>query len=87
MVNLVKSKAISWCALILMVILVVLTALLHAPWWSYIDVFFAFLMAFFHLLAVYMAKATAISHKLDLWAFIFMICAVIGFIAEYFITV
>lgn len=86
MANLIKSRGTAWCAFILVIILIVLTALMRGPWWTFIDVFFAFLMTFFHLMALYLEKATAMSRKLDLWAFIFGICSVVAFIAEYFIS-
>lgn len=82
MSNLIQSKGAAWAAILLVTAVLVLQFCLGPqPWWDFIPVFFAFLMSFFHLIAVYMRKASAISRQLDFWAMIFgiaMIAAIIG---------
>lgn len=81
--NYLKSKALAWIAFALVIVVLVLTFLLHTPWWTFIDIFFAFLMAFFHLMAVYMHKIPHMSRQLDLWAMIFGILCVLSMIGIY----
>lgn len=76
-----ESKLLAGCAMVLVVAVLVLTALTNPEWWDYLPVFFAFMMAFFHLMAVFMGRIPNISKLLDLWAFVFailMVAAIIG---------
>lgn len=86
MSNLRRSKVCAWGAMIIVVAVLVCTFPLKTVWWTYFDVFFAFMMAFFHLMAVYMKRIPNISKTLDLWALVFgvlMIVSIIGiYIAE-----
>lgn len=83
--KIIDSKAASWIVLILIILILILTFSSHLAWWTYIDIFCAFMMAFFHLMAVYLKKAVAISRTLDLWALMFCIMAIVAFIVEYII--
>lgn len=84
---LLKSKATAWVAMVLIIVLIVLSALLHTPWWGYIAEFFAFLAVFSHIAALYLSKMSrAASSKLEFIAFILGILAVVGIIAEYIVS-
>lgn len=83
--NLLRSKWMAWGAMVVMVAAVVATAIMHAEWWMYIDVFCAFIMAFMHLMAVYMHRTPAISKQLDFSALIFGALAIVAFLCEWLI--
>lgn len=77
--KMIDSKILAWAAMLLAIIMLVLcVAMKPLVWWQYLDVFFAFMMAFLHLLAVNFRKLTAISRQLDMAA---MVCAVLFIIA------
>lgn len=84
MTKLKESKLTAWIGLLLVVVLIVLSFLLHTPWWGFIAIFFCFLGIFSHLAALYLKKmSAAASGKLETVALVCIIIAVIGFIAEY----
>lgn len=82
--KLLKSKAASWGALLLVVIVIIISFNPEAPWWSYSDEFFAFMMVFCQLVAVniggYSAKA---AHKLQMCAAVFGILLILSLIGEF----
>ncbi len=52
-------------------------------WWMFIDMFFAFMTVFSHLMAVYVVKFNIhSSRKLDFMAVLFGILTVVAIIAE-----
>lgn len=73
------------CAMVLVVVVLVLTAFMNPEWWEYIPIFFAFMMAFFHLMSVFMLRIPNMSRLLDLWAFVFAILMVVGIIGVYIV--
>lgn len=78
MKNLLDSKIAAWSAFLLVILLIALTVVLRVEWWDYIDILFAFLMAFCHLLAVYFRKIPDMSRKLDLAA---LVCGITSLVA------
>lgn len=80
-----ESKPLAICAMVLVVVVLVLTAFMNPEWWEYIPIFFAFMMAFFHLMAVFMLRIPNMSRLLDLWAFVFAILMVVGIIGVYIV--
>lgn len=68
------SKILAWVAMAVILVCLVLTFIFHLEWWTFVDIFFAFMMAFCHLLSVYMAKVKGISQQLDNAA---LICGVL----------
>ncbi|MBD5204912.1 MAG: hypothetical protein HDS84_00830 [Bacteroidales bacterium] len=79
-----ESKLVAWIAMILVVVLTVLSVLLKTPWWGMIAIFFCFIGVFSHLASLYIKKMSPpAARTLELCAFVFMLLAVIGFIAEY----
>lgn len=80
----IESRGVAWGAFALVIAVLVLEFCMGPqPWWAYIDVFCAFMMVFFHLVATYMRRATAISRQLDLWAMVFGVMTVVAIIGEY----
>lgn len=85
--RLLESKILAWVALVLVIALVVMSMLLHTPWWGFIAIFFAFLSIFAHLASLYLRKMSkAASNRLESIAIWLMILAVIGFVAVYIIS-
>ena len=80
-----ESKPLAICAMVLVMVVLVLIAFMNPDWWEYIPVFFAFMMAFFHLLAVFMARVPRMSRLLDLWAFAFGVLMIVGIIGVYIV--
>lgn len=88
--NLLQSKIAAWCALCLIVVIILVTFKLRPVWWCFIDEFFAFMMVFCQLAAVYIYPSNYYAgKKLQLIAAIFcclMILAIAGeFIALQFV--
>lgn len=81
-----KSKVLAWIALVLVVLLIGFTFSMRPVWWAFADLFFAFMMVFSHLLAIYLGKInTYIGRRLDFFALIFGILTIIAFVVEYFL--
>ena len=84
--KLLESKLTAWVAMALVVAMVVLTFLLHTPWYGFIAVFFCFVAVFAHLSALYLKKmSVTASRKLDVCALMCLLFAVAAFLAEYII--
>lgn len=84
--QIIKSKAIAWSAMVLTILLIVLAFISHSPWWGFIAIFFLFLGVFAHIVSLYFYNFNrTVGRKLDVCAFVCIILAVLGFIAEYVI--
>ena len=90
MKKLLESKLTAWSAMLLVVVMVFLTFLLGTieldctPWWGFIAEFFCFMAVFCHLASLYLRRMNVWSaRRLDTCAFVCLIVAVIGFVAEY----
>lgn len=82
--KLIESKGAAWAAFVLVITFLILQFCLGPePWWTFLGVFMAFMMTFFHLLATYMSRARAISRQLDFWAMIFGVLTVVSIIGIY----
>ncbi len=83
--NILKMKSAAWGGLALMVVWLVYSFFVHSPWWGYISVFFAFMMVFCHLAALYVEKiSSAASRKLDLLSFVMGVHFIVAIIIEAF---
>lgn len=81
-----ESKLVAWIAMLLVVVLIVLAMLMQGPWWSMIAIFFCFIGVFSHLASLYLKRMSPpAANKLETCAFISMLLAVVGFIAEYIV--
>lgn len=88
MKNLLQSKILSWIALLLSVIYLVVTFSWKATmgWWAFCDGFFVFMAIFAHLCALYLSRVNPYaSKKLDMFAFIAFILFILSFIIEWVI--
>ena len=84
MKNLLKSKLAAWLALLVVVIIIIITFGIRPAWWAFIDEFFAFMMVFSQLAAVYIYKFNNYAGKrLQVFAAIFGILMLLSFIGEY----
>lgn len=79
-----KSKLFAWLAFVLVVVIIGLTFRLRPVWWAFSDIFFAFMMVFCHLMAVYIARLNSYaSRKLDVCALVFGILTAVALIVEF----
>ncbi len=79
-----KSKIVAWIALAFILFVLVLSFNMRQAWWTFIDIFFAFMMVFSHLVALYIDKFNSYSSRqLDKVAFICGILMLVAFIGEY----
>ena len=84
MTNLLKSKTAAWFALILIFIVMVFTFGMREVWWAFIDEFFAFMMIFCQLVALYIEKFNSrATRKLQICAAVFGVLMILAFIGEY----
>ncbi|MDE6392921.1 MAG: hypothetical protein K2L59_06620 [Muribaculaceae bacterium] len=84
MKKLLESKLTAWAAMLLVVVMVFLTFLLGTPWWGFIAEFFCFMAVFSHLVSLYLRRMNVwAARRLDTCAFVCLIVAVVGFVAEY----
>lgn len=88
MKRLIKSKIASWCAFIIVLALVVASLCLvqdwKEQWWTLLDEFFAFMMVFCQLVAVYLARFnTYVCRRLQAAAAISGVLMLVSFIVEY----
>ena len=85
--SILKMKSVAWGALVLVVEWLGFIIGTPAPWWTYTSVFFAFMMVFCHLAALYIYKVSPrASRKLDVIAMImgilFMVALIVMTIAS-----
>lgn len=82
--NFLKSKIMAWVLLLILIAVLVVSFTLRPAWWALIDEFFAFMMAFCHLAAVYAnTRMPAVSSRLDFIALVCGALAILSFIGEY----
>lgn len=89
MANIKTSKAMAWGGLLLTVILIVVCMVVPGiknNLWEMTDLFFLFMGAFSHLMAISLAKMSkSASGTLDRISLVCIILAIISFIVIYFI--
>lgn len=82
--QLLKSKIFAWSAFALIIVLIGITFTMRPTWWSFCDIFFAFMMVFSHLMAVYLNKFNQyVSKKLDVASLVCGILMIIALIVEW----
>ena len=82
--KLLESRAAAWTALILVIILIIVTFRMRSVWWSFIDLFFVFMMVFSHLAALFMKRMSPQAGRtLDRVALVCGVLTVAAFIGEY----
>lgn len=81
-----RSKAVAWCALVVIVLVIIFTFSLRPAWWAFFDEFFAFMMIFCQLVALYIMKFNGFAaKKLQICAAVFGILTLLAIIAEFII--
>lgn len=84
MKNPLQSTFVAWIAMAIVVIVIITTFQFREAWWSFIDLFFAFMMVFCQLAGLYIGRFNPFAGKrLQLIAFFCMILAILAFIGEY----
>lgn len=84
MKNPLQSTFVAWVALAIVVIVIVTTFQYRQAWWSFIDLFFAFMMVFCQLAGLYIGRFNPYAGKrLQSIAAICLILMVLAFIGEY----
>lgn len=84
MKNPLESKIVAWIALAIVVIVIVTTFQFRQAWWSFIDLFFAFMMVFCQLASLYIIRFNKYAaKKLQSIALICMVLMILAFIGEF----
>ena len=84
--NPLQSTLVAWIALVIVVIVIITTFEYRQAWWSFFDLFFAFMMVFCQLASLYISKFNRYAgKKLQTCAAIFLILMVLAFIGEYIV--
>ena len=74
-----SSRILAWAAM------AIVAFVLGLGWFTFVDIFFAFLMTFCHLLAVYMWKARTISRQLDTAALVCGVLMIVSLVVDFFL--
>lgn len=84
MKNPLQSIFVAWIALAIVVIVIITTFQFRQAWWSFIDLFFAFMMVFCQLAGLYIIRFNPYAgKKLQTIAAICLILMFMAFIGEY----
>lgn len=84
MKKLLKSKIAALCLVAVIVVVICVTFSHRTVWWMFADVFFAFMTAFTHLMALTVERMNVYSYrKLETAATLFGVLFVISFIVEF----
>lgn len=82
--KILSSKPLALIILILVIIMLITRFSPVNAWWAYIDIFFFFMMAFDHLVALLLRSHNAISaRQLDKVALVCGILGIVAFIGEW----
>ena len=84
MKRLIKNKLTAFLAICLIIVVLILTFKLRTVWWGFIDIFFFFMAAFTHLVAVFIADRSPVeSRTLDTFSFWMLIGAFVALLCEF----
>lgn len=84
MKNPLESKFVAWIAFAIVVLVIITTFQYRGQWWSFIDLFFAFMMVFCQLASLYIRRFNPYAGKrLQSIAGICLILMVLAFIGEF----
>lgn len=79
-----QSTLLAWIALAIVVIVIAITFQYRQAWWSFIDLFFAFMMVFCQLASLYIGKFNPYAGKtLQKIAAVCLVLMILAFIGEY----
>lgn len=86
MKNPLQSTLVAWIAMFIVVLVIITTFEYRQAWWSFIDIFFAFMMVFCQLAGLYISRFNAYAGKqLRSIAGVCLILMVLAFIGEYIV--
>lgn len=84
MKNPLQSTLVAWIALAIVVAVIITTFEYRQAWWSFIDLFFAFMMVFCQLAGLYIKRFNFYAGKmLQNIAAVCFVLAILAFIGEY----
>ena len=84
MKNPLQSTVVAWISLAIVVGVIVITFQYRQAWWSFIDLFFAFMMVFCQLAGLYIKRFNPYAGKtLQTISAICLVLMIIAFIGEY----
>lgn len=84
MKNPLQSTLVAWIAMIIVVIVIITTFEYRQNWWSFIDLFFAFMMVFCQLAGLYIKRFNPYAGKtLQSISAICLVLMILAFIGEY----
>lgn len=82
--KIINSVAVAIMLVVLVVVMIVISFPFRTEWWSFADIFFVFMMAFTHLMALTLRKMSErASRILDRIAIVCGMLFVIAFIVEF----
>lgn len=84
MKNPLNSRLIAWVAFAIVIIVIVTTFEYRQAWWSFIDLFFAFMMVFCWLVSLYLGRFNPYAgKKLQSISAICLVLMILAFIGEF----
>lgn len=84
MKNPLQSTLVAWIAMAIVVLVIITTFEYRQAWWSFIDLFFAFMMVFCQLAGLYIKRFNPYAGKtLQSIAMICLVLMILAFIGEY----
>lgn len=84
MKNPLQSVFLAWIALAIVVLVIVITFQYRQAWWSFIDLFFAFMMVFCQLAGLYIGRFNKFAgRRLQTIAAVCLGLMILAFIGEY----
>lgn len=84
MKTILQSKILAVAIMLFVIIFIIATFKHRTQWWMFIDIFFAFMMSFLHLISLMFAKLNAfISKRLSIIARICGAIFIVSFLIEY----
>ncbi len=84
--KILKSSAVAWLAVLVVMILLVSTFSLRGEWWQFFDIFFLFMMAFSHAIATFIARFSKYAAKrLNTIAVIMAVLALIAIVLQWIV--
>ena len=84
MKNPLESTLVAWIAMVIVVIVIIITYQYRQAWWSFIDLFFAFMMVFCQLAGLYIKRFNPYAGKtLQSISAICFALMILAFIGEY----
>lgn len=83
MSSILKSKICAWICFAVVIAVIVFTYKMRTEWWCFIDLFFAYMMAFCHVIALTIAKYNQFaSKKLEISAAVMGVLMILSLIGE-----